>query len=90
MRHSSHSSHSSPQASPAVDPSYQGDLLTVEQAAAYLQLSPSSIRSYIREGSLKAFRVAGLRKVLIPRVELLALLQPALLQPNHAGVDSEG
>ena len=43
------------------------ELLTVEQAAHYLQLSPSSIRSYIREGKLKAFRVAGLRKVLIPR-----------------------
>lgn len=53
------------------------DLLTVEQAAAYLQLSSSSIRSYIREGKIKAFRIAGLRKVLIPRQELLALLEPA-------------
>ena len=52
------------------------DLLTVEQAAQYLQLSPSSIRSYIRQGKLKAFRVAGLRKVLIARAELLALLEP--------------
>ena len=52
------------------------DLLTVEQAAQYLQLSPSSIRSYIRQGKLKAFRVAGLRKVLIARTELLALLEP--------------
>jgi excisionase family DNA binding protein len=51
-------------------------LLTVEQAAQYLQLSPSSIRSYIRQGKLKAFRVAGLRKVLIARAELLALLEP--------------
>ncbi len=52
------------------------DLLTVEQAADYLQLSTSSIRSYIRQGRLKAFRIAGLRKVLIPRAELLALLEP--------------
>ncbi len=52
------------------------DLLTVEQAADHLQLSQSSIRSYIREGKLKAFRVAGLRKVLIPRTELLLLLEP--------------
>ena len=52
------------------------DLLTVEQAAQYLQLSQSSIRSYIRQGKLKAFRVAGLRKVLIARAELLALLEP--------------
>ena len=53
------------------------DLLTVEQAADYLQLSPSSIRSYIRQGKLKAFRVAGLRKVLIPRAHVLALLEPS-------------
>jgi len=55
----------------------QQDLLTVEQAAQYLQLSASSIRSYIREGRLKAFRIAGLRKVLIARTELLRLLEPS-------------
>jgi excisionase family DNA binding protein len=52
------------------------ELLTVEQAASYLQVSTSSIRSYIRQGKLKAFRVASLRKVLIPREELLTLLEP--------------
>lgn len=52
------------------------DLLTVEQAAHCLQMSASSIRSYIRQGSLKAFRVAGKRKVLIPRAEVFALLRP--------------
>jgi len=50
----------------------------VEQAAQYLQLFPSSIRSYIRQGKLKAFRVAGLRKVLIARAELMALLEPTI------------
>lgn len=53
------------------------ELLTVEQAAQYLQVSQSSIRSYIRQGRLKAFRIAGKRKVLIPRTELLLLLEPA-------------
>ena len=53
------------------------ELLTVEQAANYLQLSQSSIRSYIRQGKLKAFRVAGKRKVLIHREDLLKLLEPA-------------
>ena len=53
------------------------DYLTVEQAASYLQLSTSSIRSYIRGGNLKAFRIAGRRKVLIQRGDLLALLEPA-------------
>ena len=52
------------------------DLLTVEQAASYLQLSHSSIRSYIRSGKLKAFRIAGKRKVLILRTDLLSLLEP--------------
>lgn len=51
------------------------DLITVEQAAQYLHLSASSIRSYIRQGKLKAFRV-GKRKVLIPRTEMLLLLEP--------------
>jgi excisionase family DNA binding protein len=51
-------------------------LLTVNQAASYFHISASSIRCYIRQGKLKAFRIAGLRKVLIPRAELLTLLQP--------------
>ena len=53
------------------------DLLTVEQAAQYLQVSQSSIRSYIRQGRLQAVRIAGKRKVLIPKTALLALLEPA-------------
>ncbi len=56
------------------------ELMTVEQAAAYLQLSQSSIRSYIRQGKLNAFRIAGKRKVLIPLPELLKLLEPARAQ----------
>ena len=56
------------------------DYLTVEQASNYLQLSPSSIRSYIRAGKLKAFRIAGKRKVLILRADMLALLETARLQ----------
>jgi len=51
--------------------------LTVEQSADYLQLSQSSIRSYIRQGRLEARRIAGKRKVLIHRAELLKLLEPA-------------
>ena len=66
-------------------------LLTVEQAANYLQLSSSSIRAYIRQGKLKAFRVAGLRKVLIAREELLKLLEPARADArDDARGDDEG
>lgn len=53
------------------------DLLTVEQAAQYLQVSQSSIRSYIRQGRLPAYRIAGKRKVLIRKAALLDLLEPA-------------
>lgn len=65
------------------------DLLTVEQAAHYLQVSQSSIRSYIRQGRLQAFRIAGKRKVLIPRTALLALLEPARPEDIHAAADTE-
>jgi len=71
------------------------ELMTVEQAAAYLQLSQSSIRSYIRQGKLNAFRIAGKRKVLIPLPELLKLLEPArvqdleVVQAEPTGEDAE-
>ena len=64
------------------------ELLTVEQAAQYLQLSQSSIRSYIRQGKLNAFRIAGQRKVLIPRTELLKLLEPARAADLEVDVDA--
>lgn len=53
------------------------DLFTIEQAAQFLKVSQSSIRSYIRQGKMDAYRVAGKRKVLIPKVELIKLLVPA-------------
>lgn len=62
------------------------DLLTVEQAANYLQVSQSSIRSYIRQGRLQAYRIAGKRKVLIPRSALMDLLEPARPEDVDAAV----
>ena len=64
------------------------DLLTVEQAAQYLQVSQSSIRSYIRQGRLQAYRIAGKRKVLIPRSALMSLLEPA--RPDDVDADTLG
>ena len=68
------------------------DLLTVDQAAQYLQVSQSSIRSYIRQGKLQAFRIAGKRKVLIPRTALLSLLEPARPEDvsDSVPVDDDG
>ena len=67
------------------------DLFTVEQAANFLQVSQSSIRSYIRQGRLQAFRIAGKRKVLIPRTALMSLLEPARPEDvaDHIPLDEE-
>ena len=59
------------------------DLFTIEQAAQYLKVRQSSIRSYIRQGKMNAYRVAGKRKVLIPKPELLRLLEPARPEGNQ-------
>jgi excisionase family DNA binding protein len=75
--HDNHDNHDKRGKDAEVGATNAAELLTVEQAAAYLQLSVSSIRSYIRQGRLRAFRVGGMRKILIPRNELLALLEPA-------------
>lgn len=61
------------------------DLFTIEQAAQYLQVSQSSIRSYIRQGKIDAYRIAGMRKVLIAKPELLKLLVPA--RNDHSTID---
>ena len=63
------------------------DLLTVEQAAQYLQVSQSSIRSYIRQGRLQAFRIAGKRTVLIARSALMGLLEPARPEDLEEGLN---
>lgn len=69
------------------------ELLTVVQAAEYLQVSQSSIRSYIRQGQLQAFRIAGKRKVLIPRSAIQQLLTPArpetILEDESSSSDME-
>lgn len=64
------------------------DLFTIEQAAQYLKVSQSSIRSYLRQGKMDAYRVAGKRKVLIPKAELLKLLVPA--RTSIATAETEG
>jgi len=61
------------------------DLFTIEQAAQYLKVSQSSIRSYIRQGKMDAYRVAGKRRVLIPKAELMRLLVPARPVNSIAG-----
>lgn len=58
---------------------------TVKETATLLKLSERSIRRYIRQGKLKAYRVAGERELRIKGQDLLRLLEPVENQPddNH-------
>ena len=51
-------------------------LFSVQEAAELLGLSVSTIRRYIRDGRLPAYRVAGERLLRIRRDDLGALLSP--------------
>ncbi|MBI3948460.1 MAG: helix-turn-helix domain-containing protein [Armatimonadetes bacterium] len=53
------------------------EVLTAKQAKAFLQISDSTLRRYIRKGKLKAYRLAGERDLRFRREDLLALLEPA-------------
>ena len=61
----------------AVDEEY----LTVAEAAALMRVAPSTIRRWIREGDLPAYRL-GPRRVGLRRDDLVSLITPA-----HKGMD---
>lgn len=52
------------------------DYLTVTEAAALLRVAPSTIRRWIREGDVPAYRL-GKRRVALRRNELSLLITPA-------------
>lgn len=56
---------------PAIDEEY----LTVAEAAALLRVAPSTIRRWIREGDLPAYRL-GRRRVALRRPDLSRLIRP--------------
>lgn len=51
-------------------------LLSPDEAAELLGVHTQTVRGYIRDGKLKAHRVAGERAIRIRRKDLLALLEP--------------
>lgn len=51
-------------------------LLSPDEAAELLGVHTQTVRGYIRDGKLKAHRVAGERAIRIRREDLLALLEP--------------
>lgn len=61
---------------------------TVKETAALLKLSERTIRRYIRQGKLKAYRVAGERELRIKGRDLLRLLEP-IENPTDHDLDEE-
>lgn len=61
----------------------QKELFSVQEAADCLGLSVSTVRRYIQDQRLAAYRVAGERVLRIRRDNLEALLAPVLEEDVH-------
>jgi len=61
----------------------QKEFFSVKEAAEFLGLSVSTIRRYIYDHRLRAYKVAGERLIRIRREDLEALLEPMLGAGNH-------
>ena len=58
------------------------EYLTVPEAATLLRVAPSTIRRWIREGDVPAYRI-GRRRVALKRGELTALVTPLRAAGDH-------
>lgn len=55
------------------------ELLTIEQVADYYQTSKDTVRRWIREGILPAYRIgSGRGAIRVKREDMLAILKPIL------------
>ena len=61
------------------------DYVTVAEAATLLRVAPSTIRRWIREGDVPAYRI-GRRRVALKRDELSTLITPA--RPDAGAVST--
>lgn len=61
----------------------QKELFSVQEAADFLGLSVSTVRRYIHDRRLPAYRVAGERVLRIRRHHLEALLAPLFEEDLH-------
>ena len=62
------------------------DYLTVAEAAALLRVAPSTVRRWIRQGDVPAYRL-GRRRVAIRRDDLATLIAP--VQPGMTWISDE-
>lgn len=60
------------------------EYVTVSEAAALLRVSPSTIRRWIRDGDLPAYRI-GPRRVALRRTDLGRVITPAVREENGWG-----
>ena len=72
-----------------VEKNLQRQLFSVQDAAEFLGVSDSTIRRYISDGRLSAYRLGDERLIRIQRQDLESLLSP--IEPNKPleGVDAE-
>ena len=63
----------------------QKELFSVQEAAKFLGISESTIRRYVSDGRLLAYRLGDERLIRIKRQDL-----DKLLSPINAGNDKEG
>lgn len=64
------------------------DLLTVNEAAAFLRKDRSTIYRFIKEGKITGYRIMGNGYMLFKRDELLSLLVP--VEPGTSSEKDEG
>src|SRR5207244_10267933 len=67
---------------------HEPELLDIAQAAAFLHVSPMSLRRWTTSGRLPCFRVGGRRERRFRRADLLALLERSgepMRAPRAAG-----
>ena len=63
--------------------------LTIAEAATLLRVAPSTVRRWIREGDVPAYRL-GRRRVALRRADLATLITPVQAMPqNGASTDNE-
>ncbi len=60
-----------------------GDVMTVDQVAAYLQLNRLTVYRYVREGKIPAARIGKLYRIL--RTDVDQFLEARRAEPNPAG-----
>lgn len=65
-----------------------GELVTVQEAAALLRVSPSTVWRWIKAERLPAYHLSG-RRVWLKRADLAALIEPARTRKGRGSVSGQ-